>query len=48
LRRHCPALAEHVQQHSALAIDGVIYQRPFAEPLAPDCEIYFIPRIAAG
>jgi len=48
LRRHCPALAEHVQQHSALAIDGIIYQRPFAEPLAPDCEIYFIPRIAAG
>lgn len=48
LHRRYPALAEHVQAHSALAIDGVIYQRPFAEPLKPHCEIYFIPRIAAG
>lgn len=48
LRRRYPVLAEHIQKHSALAVDGAIYQRPFAEPLTPHCEIYFIPRIAAG
>lgn len=48
LRRRYPALADHVEQRAAIAIDGLIHQHPFAEPLPEHSEIHFIPRITAG
>jgi hypothetical protein len=42
-----PALAELIEQ-SAVAIDGQIYQGAFAEPLAPETEVFFMPRIEGG
>ncbi|GMV54572.1 MAG: hypothetical protein AMXMBFR6_03770 [Betaproteobacteria bacterium] len=48
LRRRYPALADHVEHQSAIAIDGLIHQHPFAEPLAEHSEIHIIPRITAG
>ncbi len=33
---------------SAVAIDGQIYQDAFLEPIEPDSEIYFMPRIEGG
>ena len=47
LMEQWPALAELIEQ-SAVAIDGQIYQGAFAEPLAPETEVFFMPRIAGG
>ena len=35
-------------EHSAVAIDGQIYQDAFAEPLASGSEVFFMPRIEGG
>ncbi len=32
----------------AIAIDGLIYQEPMLEALAPDSEVAFLPRIEGG
>ena len=32
----------------AVAIEGQIYQDPFLERIAPDSEVYFLPRIGGG
>ncbi|MDY6828913.1 MAG: MoaD/ThiS family protein [Pseudomonadota bacterium] len=48
LRARHPALAAKAEADLALAVNGVIYQRPFAEALPPGAEVCFIPRIAAG
>lgn len=32
----------------AIAIDGLIYQEPMLEKLAPDSEVAFLPRIEGG
>ena len=47
LMEQWPALAELIEQ-SAVAIDGQIYQDAFAEPLAPETEVFFMPRIEGG
>ena len=47
LMEQWPALAELIEQ-SAVAIDGQIYQGAFAEPLAPETEVFFMPRIEGG
>lgn len=47
LTEQWPALAELIEQ-SAVAIDGQIYQGAFAEPLAPETEVFFMPRIEGG
>lgn len=33
---------------SAVAIDGQIYQDAFLEPIEPDSEVFFMPRIEGG
>ena len=35
-------------EHSAVAIDGQIFQDAFAEPLASGSEVFFMPRIEGG
>ena len=47
LMEQWPALVELIEQ-SAVAIDGQIYQGAFAEPLAPETEVFFMPRIEGG
>ena len=42
-----PRLAGPLQR-SAVAIDGQIYQDAFAEPLEPNSEVFFMPRIEGG
>jgi hypothetical protein len=32
----------------AVAIDGQIYQDPFLEPISPNSEVFFLPRIGGG
>jgi molybdopterin synthase sulfur carrier subunit len=45
--RH-PALARHLDEGVAVAIDGQIYQDALLEPIAADSEVFIIPQIAGG
>jgi sulfur-carrier protein len=47
LARRFPGLDEELAQ-MAVAIDGQIHQDAEFEKLAPDAEIYFVPRTAGG
>ena len=43
-----PALAPHLTEGVAVAIDGQIYQDSLLEPIQPDSEVYLLPQIAGG
>jgi molybdopterin converting factor small subunit len=43
-----PALAPHLGDGLAVAIDGEIFQDAWLEPIPPDSEVNLIPRIAGG
>lgn len=45
--RH-PALAPHLEEGVAVAIDGQIYQDALLEPIGPDSEVFVLPQIAGG
>jgi len=45
--RH-PALVEAIRSHTAVAIDGEIFQDPLLEPIGPDSEVHFMPLIGGG
>ena len=45
--RH-PALAPHLADGLAVAIDGEIYQDAWLEPIPPGAEVYLLPKIAGG
>ena len=47
IERH-PALARHLEEGVAVAIDGQIYQDTLLEPIGPDSEVFIIPQIAGG
>jgi sulfur-carrier protein len=46
-RRH-PALAPHLDQGLAVAIDGQIYQDALFQEIGPDSEVHVLPQIAGG
>jgi sulfur-carrier protein len=43
-----PALAPHLEQGLAVAIDGQIYQDALLQPMAPDSDVHVLPQIAGG
>lgn len=43
-----PGLGQQLETGMAVAIDGEIFQDPFIETIAPDSEVYFLPRIEGG
>jgi molybdopterin converting factor small subunit len=43
-----PALAPHLEEGVAVAIDGQIYQDALLEPIGPDSEVFLLPQIAGG
>jgi sulfur-carrier protein len=45
--RH-PALAPHLVQGLAVAIDGQIYQDALFQPIGPESEVQLLPQIAGG
>ena len=45
--RH-PALARHLEEGVAVAIDGQIYQDALLEPIDSASEVFVIPQIAGG
>ena len=43
-----PGLGAQVDESMAVAIDGVICQDTYLEPIGPDSEVCLIPKIAGG
>ena len=43
-----PALAPHLEDGLAVAIDGQIYQDTWLEPIPVDAEVHVLPQIAGG
>ena len=43
-----PALAPHLEEGVAVAIDGEIFQDAWLEPIPPESEVHVIPKIAGG
>jgi molybdopterin converting factor small subunit len=43
-----PGMGRELEAGMAVAIDGEIYADPFLEPIGPDSEVYFLPRIGGG
>ena len=41
-------LGAYIDRRMAICIDGEIYQDAGSAPLAPDSEVYLIPRIGGG
>ena len=48
LDRRYPGLGAQVDESMAVAIDGVICQDTYLEPIRPDSEVCLIPKIAGG
>jgi molybdopterin synthase sulfur carrier subunit len=48
LERRFPGLGYQVEEGTAVAIDGEIYQDAYLIPLKPESEIYLIPKIRGG
>jgi molybdopterin synthase sulfur carrier subunit len=48
LDRRFPGFGHQVEEGMAVAIDGEIFQDAYLAPLAPDSEIYLIPKIGGG
>lgn len=43
-----PALAPHLEQGLAVAIDGQIYQDALLQEISADSEVHILPQIAGG
>ena len=48
LAERYPALAPHLEQGLAVAIDGQIYQDALLQPIEPDSDVHVLPQIAGG
>lgn len=46
--RQYPGLAEVLEEDTAVAIDGIIHEIVYTQPLNPGCEVFFIPRLESG
>jgi molybdopterin converting factor small subunit len=43
-----PGIAEVLRDEVAVAIDGEIVSDPLLEPIEPDSEVHFLPKIGGG
>ncbi len=43
-----PGLGTEIERSQGMAIDGELTQDPHAQPLAPDAEVFVLPRIGGG
>ena len=48
LAERFPALGERLATGVSVAIDGEMVGEPHLEPLGPDAEVVFLPRISGG
>ena len=43
-----PGLGEHLEEETTIAIDGVLHEVVYTQPVPAGCEVFFIPRIEGG
>jgi molybdopterin converting factor small subunit len=43
-----PGLGERLEKETTVAIDGVIHEVVYQQPVPPGCEVFFIPKIEGG
>lgn len=43
-----PGLAHHLEEETTVAIDGELHETGYFQPVGPDSEVFFIPRIEGG
>ena len=43
-----PGLGETLEEETSIAIDGVIHEVDYTQPVKPGAEVFFIPRIEGG
>jgi molybdopterin synthase sulfur carrier subunit len=43
-----PGLGEHLEEETTVAIDGVLYEVGYFQPIAEGSEIFFIPKLEGG
>ena len=48
LESQYPGIGGAIEIEMAVAVDGEIYHDPLLEAVAPDSEVYFLPRIGGG
>jgi molybdopterin converting factor small subunit len=48
LERRFPGIGSPLRTEVAVAIDGEIVNDPLLEPIEPDSEVHFLPRIGGG
>lgn len=48
LNERFPGIGEVLEEDTAVAIDGVIHEIIYTQPLPPGCEVFFIPRLESG
>lgn len=48
LNERYPGIEEVLEEDTAVAIDGVIHEIIYTQPLPPGCEVFFIPRLESG
>ena len=48
LERRFPGLGDALARDAAISIDGEIHPNALLEPLAPESEVHFLPRVAGG
>lgn len=48
LESRFPGIAQQIEGRLAVAIDGEIVGDPMLEPVAPESEVHFLPRVGGG
>ncbi len=43
-----PGLGEHLEEETTVAINGEYHETGYFQPVPPDAEVFFIPRIEGG
>jgi hypothetical protein len=42
-----PGLGHHLEEETTVAIDGQIHEPAYFQPIRPDCEVFFIPKLGS-
>ena len=48
LERMFPGIREHLEEETAVSIDGMIYDDAFLQEVTESAEVFFIPKLDAG
>jgi len=46
--RRYPGLGEHLEEETTVAIDGILHEVGYFQPVGPAAEVFFIPKIEGG